>query len=316
MKEFEKPILVIPLESFRQMFAYVDLCKGEVTWWFDVDFDIEKNAFIVGKVYLLNQEATGGHVEMEEEDIAKFMNELMEMNVDQMPRGWGHSHVDFAAFFSGVDDGTIEQLENESFLIALVVNKNREMQCDLMINAPQFRYRIEDLEVRVDYTDAGIPEELVKEVKEKVKEKKWTNLFDKKKGRKKWEYDEQEFSYGNPIYFLTLPRDREEALKRVKEYNLSRVYDPETEIVYWQNSETGAKWKDAWGSLSKEAEEFKKLMEKHALKPKKEKTLPLLAAPETILKCATCQYLEEYHNSSLCETPVWVNFEEPEYAET
>src|ERR1035437_3075176 len=128
--------LILPLDSYRKIMAYAQVCEEEISGFADVSFDKEKMALVVGEVYLLKQEVTGGTTDLDEEDIAKFTHEMIKGGSTQLPRMWWHSHVNMSAFFSGTDTSTMDYLENDSYTVALVVNKNREMKCTFILWKP------------------------------------------------------------------------------------------------------------------------------------------------------------------------------------
>lgn len=126
--------LVIPLESYKKIISYAIAADNiEITGFADVEFNKEKNEFVVGEVYLLEQNAGGADVHIEEEDIQKFNFEMVKAGKEQMPRVWWHSHVDMQAFFSGTDEGTLKELQNDTYIIALVVNKRAEMKAKMYV---------------------------------------------------------------------------------------------------------------------------------------------------------------------------------------
>lgn len=194
--------LIAPLEIYQQMMSYVKLAKGEVTWFFDVSFDPDLNAFIMGKIYLLPQEASGAGVEMAEPEVANFLLKMMDEDIDQLPRGWGHSHSNMDTFFSTTDENTIEELDTGTFLVALVMNKRADFEATVKFRYADFSYRM-NLELTVDYTLEEIPEKYKLEVEEKVKDRipppfktfykyggqKYPAIFKGKKGKKKVDPD-------------------------------------------------------------------------------------------------------------------------------
>lgn len=188
MTDAEKPKLLIPIESWRKIMAYTDLAEGEITGFADVDYDSEQENFIMKEVYLIDQIAEAAEVEMNEEQIAAFMLKRIEAGATQMPRIWWHSHVNMEVFFSGTDDATISEFKNDSYTISLVVNKNRDMKAQLNLWKP-FTY-MSPIEVRIMFEYTDIPQEIIDEVKEKVKDpppiqqNTYYNYHDKKKKEK------------------------------------------------------------------------------------------------------------------------------------
>lgn len=171
MAEQRKIELLLPIETYQRIMQYTDVADGEITGFADVVYDSETHKLIAGQVYLLEQEATGADCEMSEETISNFTVECIRNGATQLPRLWWHSHVNMGAFFSTTDDQAMEDLKNDSFSVSLVVNKRREMKCTLRIYEP-VDVRIDDIPVRIMFETQTIPDAIIQEVAEKVKQKK------------------------------------------------------------------------------------------------------------------------------------------------
>lgn len=252
-----KPTLYIPADKWQKLMAYVDLVDTEITGFFDVEYDADKSRFEVGEVYLIEQEAQAAHVEMEEEDLSKFMVSHIKAGHDQMPRGWWHSHVNMQAFFSGTDDNTINNtFIGDSFTVSLVVNKSRNYKCSLVIwtDDPYGLYkaphRIDDVSVLVGQQEYVIPKLLRDEVAKKVKTKVYAptypttwNETDKRWG-KKTEEKAKETTKTTGIISKALPKNKMEALIKIDELELIRVFDPDLKEIVYKESATGDLWLD------------------------------------------------------------------------
>lgn len=253
--------VIIPLDSYRKIMACVDLVETEVTGFADVEYSEESKNFTVGEVYILDQTASGADVEMDEEKIADFNFQMINGGKTQLPRCWWHSHVNMSVFFSGTDETAIENLKNESFTLAIVFNKRREVKADVVLWKP-FYYRWKDLEVVIDYSSFEVPEELKKEIADKVKpEKKAIQIYSNngKKGKKNKGYqtsiDEDGYSwrdYGNGIHKFvrrqvrTLPKDNELAEKVIWQNGLAEVFDKELEEDVWASEDRTIIYRDKW----------------------------------------------------------------------
>ena len=165
--------LYIPLLSYQKIMGYADVCDTEITGFADVTFDDDRNGLVVGEVFLLEQVGAASEVEMSEESIGKFTNECMKKGMTQLPRLWWHSHVNMGAFFSGTDEQAMKDLKNESWSVALVVNKKEEMKATLNLYQP-VELQVTDLPVVVLYPKYGELEELRTEVEQKVTKKKFS----------------------------------------------------------------------------------------------------------------------------------------------
>lgn len=167
--------LILPYQSYRKVMEYAVASPGEITGFAEVEFDKENYIFRMGEVYLLKQECTSADVEMDDDALDAFNDQLIEQGVTQLPRLWWHSHNDFNVFFSGTDENTITYLAHESYVVALVVNKKRQMYAKARING-EVPFVIEPLKVEVDYEDFQISSDILQEVKEKVSQKSFSQL--------------------------------------------------------------------------------------------------------------------------------------------
>lgn len=227
--EEPKMKVVIPFEMYQKLIAYVDVCDTEITGFFDVEYVKEKNIFLVTKVYdLLEQEAGGADVQMDEESVSAFNLELIKQGVEQLPRGWWHSHVNMDAFLSGTDEATLEYLENDSFIVALVANKKHIMKAKVRVFNP-YKFEIENVPVEIRLADNDLEEEARKEIEKKVKTRfvqGWNN--------KDWKGKQQDFgdsdTNGSELFSHNgvrkwLPKDKNKALDRIVELTLLREWD-------------------------------------------------------------------------------------------
>lgn len=167
--------LFIPHRAYQKLMWYVRAVDTEITGFAEVIFDEERKRLVVGEVYLLDQEAAGSEVEMSEEAIAKFTDQMMEQGATQLPRLWWHSHVDMGAFFSTTDDIAMDDLNNGTWGVALVMNKREEMKASVNIYYP-IRHTFDDVDITYEVPPLTIPKEIQDEVAAKVKEMKLPEL--------------------------------------------------------------------------------------------------------------------------------------------
>lgn len=164
------PKLLIPVSSYERMMSYVLGCDTEITGFADIFYNEGIESLVVGNVYLLKQEATGVEVEMDDEAIAHFNDACLDAGMTQLPQLWWHSHVNMQAYFSGTDAKAMEDLKNDSYSVALVLNKKYDMMATLRQYAPVDLK--EDLEIMI-IPDMIVPSPaILAEIAEKVSIKK------------------------------------------------------------------------------------------------------------------------------------------------
>lgn len=235
--------LIIPNTIHKKLFAFVNMAKGEVAGFMDVEFDPTQESFIAGDIYLLEQEATTGDVEMKEESIAKLMEELIAQGKTQMPQLYWHSHGSMGVFFSGTDTQTIAESKNDSFTVSMVVNRSYQTKAQVNLWKP-FPMQ-EDLEVVLEQDK--IPDEWVEEFVTKVKEEvfhyqgtPYNSKDTKKQNGKKNRKEEKEYK---PIY-LTFPRNRQRILEIIAEHYLEYVGNDAEGHEVWASSTANTEYHD------------------------------------------------------------------------
>lgn len=260
--EIEAPTLTIPLELYRKLLAYVAACDNEISGFFEVDYDEKDNQFKISKVYdLLKQEVSGGDVEIDEEEVGKFNAKLVSEGAKQLPRGWWHSHNDMSAFLSVTDTTTIEKLSNNSYIVAVVLNKAREIHAVVQLFQP-IKLSIE-MKVITDYHDTTLMAKAEKEVKEKVTEARptgytayskenddyvhpsWGKKHKKRNGRNNKTYTTQYgYDAAKDMTLRAFPEDRKAAVDLVIALNLERRYDQELRCIIYTDREANVLYMD------------------------------------------------------------------------
>lgn len=258
--------LVIPLTAYRKIMAYTMLADSEVSGFADIEYNKETKKLVVGEVYLLEQTGSGAHTDMSEEVVSDFNLSLVKKGKTQMPRLWWHSHHKMGVFFSGTDDDTMEYLENDSFIVALVVNQKKEMFARFILNNP-IHVEVDNLPIHVAVEYEEIPATLIKEVERKVNNPKkkepiiivgTPDTETEKKGSgsgiilpngindEGWDRRRKIFSSRKTLQFL--PKSPVEAEERVRHLQLVMLWDMDME-QYVYKEPNGNVWVDYWNSL-------------------------------------------------------------------
>ena len=238
--------LIIPDTAWNTLQGYVKATSGEISGFFDVEYDMELKALKVGTIYpLLDQVASGADVEISEDAIQSFMLDHIKAGHDQMPRGWWHSHANLEVFFSGTDENTINKLNNDSYIVALVVNKTEHAYSKVSFIKP-FPVQVEDLTIEIDGLSADLPD-VSEDVKSKVKVRQYKNysLYDPK--TKSYNYGTSDKKKG---FSKMLPKSKLEALVKIETLQLERVWDNTTSQFTYQDPLTYELWYDYWGCVT------------------------------------------------------------------
>lgn len=239
MKIKEKPLqLYIPAKNWQKLLYYAQAVETEISGFAEVTWNGQE--LEVGEVYLIEQEAGGAHTTLDELATHKFLLDYIKKGGTQLPRLWWHTHNDFDTFFSGTDYDTIKKLKNDSFLVALCLNKKGDTYAGFYLHQP-VEMVVEPLEVYPDIPEKSIPKAILNEVKKKVKEKTYQEVYPrkwnwpkKKKGesKKKVEY---------------LPKNQKKRERLIQSKGLYISYDFELDDYVWKDKRGHAVWLEANG---------------------------------------------------------------------
>ncbi len=162
----------ISLAAFHKMLLYVHLSTNEVSWLGNVTVD--KGAFFISDVFLVEQENDMASTEMTKEGLAKLAQELLDDKENGMERWntvmlWGHSHVNMSTGASGQDDIQLREFIGAfpgEFFIRLIMNKHGEMNFTLCL---PFGVKLENLPYTIwDPIPDGLEEEVRADLEQKV----------------------------------------------------------------------------------------------------------------------------------------------------
>jgi len=186
--------IIIEDKAYLKLNKFVNLVDTEISGMAKSIIDKDKN-IIIKDFIIFEQEVSGASTVISDKSQAQFLNQLMKKNED--PRLWNiwwHSHANMDVFWSTIDNKTIEDHTNQSYLISLVVNKKMEMKARLDIyptdNSPfkqatYCQFDITDIEILSSKEELTLKEKLEKLTEEYIRksaniEKKFKNKNDKK----------------------------------------------------------------------------------------------------------------------------------------
>lgn len=157
-------ILFTPM-AWGKLWLYVDTAPGEIGGLGFVDR--LGDDFLVDDVFILEQDASAAHVDIDDEVMSRFLTEMVQAGRESdLARitMWWHSHGNVGAFFSSTDTNTISKWKATNYLLSVVVNKDRRYSARIDIFNPV------RLSVPVEIsTHFALPEDVVAKVKEEVR---------------------------------------------------------------------------------------------------------------------------------------------------
>ena len=158
-----KITLLFPRSVKNKLDDYINLAAGEISGLGEIE-KVQEGVFRVTDVFLYKQRCSSASTTIENEAIHEFI-------VDRITQGgsveniklWWHSHYNFGCFWSGTDEGAIQNIEND-YLISIVQNQAGKHKTRIDLFKP-FRTTVHDLNVVIEENEGAfarkevIPEE-------------------------------------------------------------------------------------------------------------------------------------------------------------
>jgi proteasome lid subunit RPN8/RPN11 len=161
--------VVLAKEAFDQLFGYAYATHSEISCLGSVRR--EGNVFVVERFYLVKQDGSSAHTEMEPSAIAELVEQLLSQGKAEEARSikcWAHSHPGMNVFWSKTDDDTCRLLASD-YLVSLVVSDNFPIRARLDMAVP-LRVTVDNVPVFCEVVADKVKiAEYEKEVAEKVK---------------------------------------------------------------------------------------------------------------------------------------------------
>lgn len=192
-------ILFTP-KAMAKLRTYVELSDEEISGLGKVS--ILNDDFIVSEVFLLKQESSWSHTELDEAALSSFLRKIVAQGEDpSLYQLWWHSHGRNSVFWSSIDMETCARFGNE-WMLSLCTNKKHQTLARLDVYRPVHIWA--ELDVGV-YTqlDERERELLREELQEKVRRKVWSWSWPRSRSRWDWVGDkdkEERDHYGNRLY--------------------------------------------------------------------------------------------------------------------
>lgn len=163
--------IIINAKAWQRLRLYTIYAPGEISGLGVVEFN--RGNFYIPEIYLFHQVSSSGDTRLDRLAVAKFYGELMEKGVPtEKIRLWWHSHANFETFWSPVDNANIDDFDNEedkhNWLLSLEVNKDGNCINRLDFFTP-LRFTVYGLPFEVETPDFDLTQEVLTEIKEKVK---------------------------------------------------------------------------------------------------------------------------------------------------
>jgi proteasome lid subunit RPN8/RPN11 len=168
-----QPKIILPVNLKNKIQFIVDNCSMEVSGLGTVVFDKKENAYRITDVILLEQEVGSAHTDLDDKAVAKACYDMRDAEGELA--FWWHSHVNMDTFWSGTDHSTMDSIGKNGLCVAIVFNKKEEMRGAIVMSADNYpTVKVDNVSIEVEYEYDFNTEELLKEIKDKVKPKVYT----------------------------------------------------------------------------------------------------------------------------------------------
>lgn len=166
-------LYILP-EARNKMELYCDLSEGEIGWLAFVE-KFDDQGFLITDCALLKQEVHSTTTEITAEGLLEFWNAVAPEKHNQI-KLWGHSHVNMSVNPSGQDDAQMDYFKDGNpWFIRLITNKKREYYIDIYDYANGIKVHMDQADLKTyNPSAAELRKSIEAEIKEKVKEKKYT----------------------------------------------------------------------------------------------------------------------------------------------
>lgn len=177
------PRILVSREAYEDMFVLVDECPEEVGWLGTVSR--VGNDFLIGEVFLFDQEVHGTTCELTPGGLAEFVGELLSSRPDGMEvansiRFWGHSHHTMGTSPSGQDESQLRELAAScgDFFVRGILNKAGRIEFTIVLASIGVVIRDAGWELWEPQADEARRARWQQEIAAKVREKVAPVIFD------------------------------------------------------------------------------------------------------------------------------------------
>ena len=170
----------ITKDNWQKLQAYASIAytefKGEIGGQLVL---IEKEGkYWLENPVILKQTISGTKCDLDAGELAIHYSKMASKYGDNVRHVWWHSHHTMEAFWSGTDTDTIEEGETKDFSVSLVINLKEEYKLRVQFFHPIKAH--EDVTLNISGEEMDIPEEMIKEVKDKCEANTYVNTYNGK----------------------------------------------------------------------------------------------------------------------------------------
>lgn len=176
--------IIFPVAVYQKFRSYIQGTPYEISGLGKIS--IADQIITIEDIRIFKQHVSAGETVLDHRELGKFFDDIIKKGEDpSVWKLWWHSHADFNVFFSGIDERTIDDFDNETphenWMLSIVANHKNETLARVDIFNP-IRCTITDIDWEISFEDRQIKTASLDEIAEKVIP---TFSIDKKKKDKK-----------------------------------------------------------------------------------------------------------------------------------
>jgi len=170
--------VVMSSHIYHKLFMYIKNTREEISGLGLVEY--EGDIIRITDIFIVKQENTAGSTKLDNDDLAKLTMGLIkqydEGDKSKNPSNmklWWHSHASMGTHWSTTDDTTCDEYNNDTWLLSIVANHDRDLLCRLDVYSPA-RLTCNHIPVEVISDDkelTALEDECRKEISEKCARK-------------------------------------------------------------------------------------------------------------------------------------------------
>lgn len=215
--EVKKPIVYMMANTYLKMLEYVMKCDTEIAWHGTVkrgEGD-KKHIFFIKDVYLYPQKIAAATVQVDDDKYTQW-SDAQDTESFNNRRFQGHSHVDMATIYSGIDEANkrefLQDLLDDDYYIFVVTNKRQEHNFEVYDLAQNIIFENKDIDFRVYLNENTLLESIDDEMSRYLTKPTYnftpaTNFYKSpttpsygSKTKQYGFYDDDEFNYYDKLY--------------------------------------------------------------------------------------------------------------------
>lgn len=170
-EEVTVPTILLSLEAYSDTHYIAESAGSDEVGWLGTVQKLDGDKYLIGKVFLFNQQVSGAHCEFDQKDIGKFYTDMLKDPANKSILNsilfWGHLHPGDMTEPSGQDEEQMELFAHNPFFIRGIFTRGGK--CVFTFFDYERKVKIVDCPWQLHLVDNERREAIAREIKEKVR---------------------------------------------------------------------------------------------------------------------------------------------------